>query len=515
MTAPPGSPADTQPAPSRGLLHAVLRGSGWQAAAQVMPLAVNILMTPIIISALGVDRYGLFLLVNIIATILTAADGGIGGAALRYFSVYAGERDVVRTTRLLVTTMLLITAMAVAFVGAFFAVAPAGLGLLQIPDALLAEGAFLLRTLIVITAVAQLRGLFAAILNAHGRFALTSMTLNLGYVIYIVGVLLTIRVDAGLYGIAITMMVQQAVATVLIVPASFRHLQWRAVGLMSGAELREFWRYALRTQWASLMLLLTLQTDAIVVGAFLPVRQVAYYGTGASFALQLRNVPLNAVIPMQSALGQAVGSRGAAEARADFERLQRIWVIGTTGWGAVAIAAAWFGITAWLGPDFAISGVVAIIMLVAYQFTMWADVLVVWTQSLGRPEIEARCASVGLVVNLVLTLALVVPFGIIGTVVATAASQVVIALLLLRMARRRLPGHTRSFLREVPVLPAVVAGLTVLALEFAARPFVPDGSLGLVISGLVAAPGLAVYATMAYGPGTTWRFVRNRVRPGS
>ncbi|MGY1604681.1 lipopolysaccharide biosynthesis protein [Geodermatophilus sp. SYSU D00815] len=512
MSSAPESTAEAQAPGDRGLLGRLLRGSSWEAAAQIMPLVVNIVMTPLIIAGLGIDRYGLYLLVLVIAQVLSAADGGFGGAALRYFSVYAGEGDRVRLTRLLTTAVLLVAAVGTAAFGAFFWAAPHVLRLLQIPDELLGEGTFLLRALILITAMSQLRNLFAAVLNAHGRFALTSITNNLGYVVYIVGVVLTVRHDWGLYGIGVTLVVQQVLATFVIVPASLRHLDLRSVGLTPWAQLKPFLRYALHTQWADIMLLLTLQTDAIVVGAFLPVRQVAYYSTGANFALQLRQVPLNALIPMQSTLGQSVGAKGPDGARADFERLQRLWVVGTTGWGAVAVAAAWFGITAWLGHDFAISGVVAVVMLLAYQVTLWADVLTVWTQALERPELPARCATVAVVVNLVLTLVLVHPFGILGTVAATAVSQIVASFLLLRLARRKLPGTTRSFLREIPVLPALAAAALVLALELLFRPLVPQGPLGLVLSGLVAAPGLALYALLAFGPARSLAFVRDRFR---
>lgn len=497
---------------SAAQLSVVLRGGSWQTLAQVAPLMINILLTPVIINGLGIARYGLFLLVNVIATMLAAADGGIGGAALRFFALYAGEEDATRTTRLLVTTFLMITGVGGVAFALFYGLAPAGLALLRIPDALLPEGAFFLRTLIMLTALAHLRNLFAAILNAHNRFALTSITMSVGYAIYAVGVLLTVARGWGLYGIAMTMVAQQVVATLLIVPAATRHLERRWTGFMSKAELKEFWRYALHAQWAELMLLLTLQTDAIVVGAFLPLRQVAYYGTGANFALQMYTVPNNAVIPMQSVLGQAVGANGPTAASADFERLQRLWVIGSTGWGVVATSAAWFGITAWLGPEFAISGVVAIVMLLAYQITLWASVLIVWTQVLGRPELNARSASIGALANVVLTVALVMPFGILGTVAATAMSQSLAALLLLRFARARLPGPTRSFLREVPVLPAFVTAGVVVGLEFFVHPHLPVGALGLVLTGLAAAPGLVVYALMAFGPRMVWRFVRGHVR---
>lgn len=495
---------------SRGLIATVLRGGGWQTAAQLAPLVVTIVLTPVIIDDFGIDRYGLFILVNTVTTVLGLADGGMGAAALRYFSIYAGERDDVRSTRLLGTALLLVLGLATTVLAAVFWAVPAVLGLLDMPAELLDEGTFLLRTLIVTTAMAQMRNLFAALLHAHGRFALTSITLTIGHAIYLVGAVLTVSHDWGLYGIAVTMVVQQAVATLLIVPAALRHTDRRGLGVLDRAELRTFIRFALHSQWSTLMMLLTLQTDALLVGAFLPVGQVAYYGAGAQFAYQLRTVPFNASIPMQSSLGHAVGVEGAEHAEATFERLQRLWVIGTTGWGAVAIASAWFAVTAWLGDEFAISGVVAVMMLVAYQLTLWAEVLNLWTRTLGRPEINARSATVGAVANIVLTLALIFPFGIIGTVVATMLSQVLAVLALLRMARRSLPGGVRSFWRDVPVLPALAAAGTVVALQLVARPIVPQGPLGLLTAGALSAPGLVLYVFLTFGPRAVLGWLRRR-----
>ncbi len=513
MTALPESIAGDQRASSRrGLVGTVLRGGSWQATAQLAPLVVNIVLTPVIIAGLGIDRYGLFLLVNVIALILTAADGGVGAASLRYFAIYAGAGDRAAATRLLVTTVLAISGLAAVAFGMFFALAGSVLSLFRIPPELLDEGTFLLRTLIVITGVAVVRNVFAAVLNAHQRYALTSVTTNLGHVIYVAGVLLTVDQEWGLYGIAITLVVQQVAATLLIVPAACRLLERRSVGFMGRAERREFLRYAMHMQWSSLMLLVTVGSDSIIIGAFLPVRQVAYYQTGASFALQLRNLPLNALPPIQSILGRDVGAAGIDGARPSFEWLQRLWVVGTAGWGVVAMAAAWFGVTAWLGPDFAISGVVAVVVLLGYVFFLWGSVLNVWTQVLGRPELNARSVTLAAAVNLLLTLALIVPFGIIGTVVATAISQVVATLWLLRLSRRRLPGdRIRNFLKDVPLGACLVAATVVVALEILARPIVPDGALGLLTAGVVAAPGLVAFAVTALGPRATWDLLRGRV----
>lgn len=492
---------------SRGLAATVARGSSWQIAAQVAPLVVNIVLTPVIIAGLGIDRYGLFLLVNVIAAVLMCLDGGFGHAALRYFPIYAGTDDRRATTRLLTSMLSCTTVITLVVFGTLWVITPQAMRLFTIPEDLQAEGVFLMRALLVIVVLGLMRAQFYAILVAYQRFALPNLTILSGHVVYVVGTLLTIAQEWGLYGIAWTMLAQQIAPTFLLVPAACRYMTIGAVGFMPWTEFKEFGRYAIQMQWTNLMLLGTQHADGLLVGAFLPVRQVAYYGAGANFALQVRNVPFNALVPIQSLLGRALGVRGPEGALPDFERLQRLWVITTTGYGAVAMAAAWFGITAWLGDEFAISGTVAVLMLAAYLASLLPGVLGLWTQVLGRPELNARAVSLAAVLNIGLTLALIGPFGIIGTVLATAASQVGFMVLLSRLARSRLAVPVRSFLQDVPLLPALVAAGFVVALEWIVRPYLPQGALGLVLVGITAAPGLALYAVMTFGPRKAWSFV--------
>ena len=492
----------------RGAGATVLRGSTWLTAAQLAPLVVNIALTPVVIAGLGVDRYGLFIFVNIVASVLATFDGGLGVAAQRYFALYAGAGDRDSTTRLLRTLTLLASGASLVLFGALFFLVPPALALFRIPDALLPEGVFLLRTLVVLVGIATLRNVYAALINAEQRFALTSLTLLVGYAVYTTGVLVTVANGWGLRAIAVTFVLQQLVTTLLIVPAALR-LTVRARGLVPRAELVGFLQYGLRAMWTSLMNLFSLQTDVLVVGAVFPVRQVGVYSSGANFALQVRNVPGNALAPLQAALGRVVGERGPAAALGQYERLQRLWVVGTTGWGVVALAASSFGVTAWLGPAFATSGTIAAILLAGYLPVLWAGALMMWTQVLGHPGLAARCATIAAVLNVGLTLALVVPFGLVGIVVATASTQVLSALLLLHLARRRLTHPGRGFLREVPVLPAVAAAVVVVALELLARPIVPSGALGLAACGLLAAPGLGVFAVLALGPRRAWALVRD------
>jgi O-antigen/teichoic acid export membrane protein len=111
----PGTP----PSPTAGDkkppgLRGVARGFSWGTVGQLTGVAGNLVLTPFIIHGLGLQRYGIFVLVVTLSGMLTTFDGGAMTAAARYFSVYAGTDDKLSTTRLLVTFCVLLTGLGIA-----------------------------------------------------------------------------------------------------------------------------------------------------------------------------------------------------------------------------------------------------------------------------------------------------------------------------------------------------------------------------------------------------------------
>lgn len=477
----------------------LLRGGSWNSAAQLAPLLVNLALTPFVIHGLGVSRFGLYILATSITDFLGTFDGGLYSAAQRYFAVHAGAKDRQATGRLYLSLTVGVSAFGVVLWGVLTACAPLLIVAFRIPSDLRSEGRFMLQILGIVLALQILRGVFAALLNANQRFALTSLATVGQYALYTVGIVLTVHEGWGLYGVALTLLIQTAAVTAALAYGSSRYVTRARLRFLRRRELSDFLKYAGRAQVASFSDLINLQSDSVIIGGFLGVRSVTFYSSGRNFASQIRTFPGNAIGPAATLLGETFGKDGQSAVLVQFRRLQRIWVRACSGWIAVAAGAAWFGVTKWLGSDFELAGTVAVVLLVGYMFRLWADMLTVYCQTVGHPELEARYGTLSVAVNLVLTLALVVPFGVIGVIVATAIGQLTGSLYLINLVHRRLSPEVPSFLGEVPWrLMAATAALTV-ALEALARPWLTEGPIGLVEAGLVASPALAVYVIGMFG----------------
>jgi O-antigen/teichoic acid export membrane protein len=399
---------------------------------------------------------------------------------------------------LLLTLTLLLVGIGALLGVVLFAAAPLTASAFDVSAALRADALFLIRLIPVLVAFGFLRGLFFAVLAARQRYALITLVTVSVYGAYALGVVASINGGYGLRGLVLCLAAQTVLNVIITVPVACRYLTRRGVRLLHWPELREFLGFSARVQASTLIGLANLQADSLVMGVFLPLRTVGLAAAGSNFATQLRSVPIGALTPMVTALSNAFGARGEVESRGDFERIQRLWVLVSTGWSVVALGVVYFGVTAWLGPGYELSGVVALIAVAGNAVNLWTGVTVSWLSIVGRPGLQVRVGLLIVSVNLVLTLALVVPFGAVGVVSATAVAQIGGSFYLLRLVRGEL-ASVPSFFSEVPVVAAVVGGFVTVACELLVRPVVPEGPAGLFLCGLAGLPGLAVYILMSGG----------------
>lgn len=491
----------------------LLRGTSWQAASQFIPILINIILTPYVIHGLGLQLYGIFLLLNSIQFVMSTFNGGIGPSVSRYLALYAGQGDKESATRLVTTMSLIVTAIVVVIFGGFLALIPTLFEWFPVLEADREGALFLITTQVLLAGVLQIRSLFQSVLAAAGEFGLTSTAIILGHFVYTAGMIITVESDAGLVGIAWIFVAQQTLSTVMMIPAALRHLTRSGIGLISRDFMREFFGYAWKVQLANWVDITAQQIDTIIVGRFRP-DQLGYFGPGVTFAQQLRMVLMNAVGPMVTFVGRALGQNSTESARAPVEKLQRYWVRAVTGYFAVGIPATYFGVNAWLNLGSSLPGTVAALLLVGHAFAMLVRVLIVWCQMMRQPGLEVAQGVVFLVAKIVGTVALVVPFGVIGVAAATSLSSFIAAVFLCGIANRRLSVRISLPWREIPWLLAIGASALAFACTYGVSLLVgsvlPHGVIGLVACAGAAAPALLIYLELAVGLRNLVSMVRGR-----
>ncbi|MBK7720974.1 MAG: polysaccharide biosynthesis C-terminal domain-containing protein [Austwickia sp.] len=496
------------PPPAPGRARSLLRSTSWQALSQVVPLAINLVLTPFVIHGIGPARFSAFLLIATLANLLGQFDGGIGTSTLRFCSLYAGTDDKTATTRLVTTTVSVITVLTILVSAAVTVLTPYILGFFGVIPAFVDEATVLLRTLTVLIGLILIRTVFHSVLAARHWFRWLSITMLIGYAVYAAGLYLAGRNGWDLRFLAAVMVAHQVTTSLLTIPPALAYLDRAGLAWMPRAQAREFFGYAWRAQVTGLVAIAVSQKDQLVAGRVLSAQASGPYSQGYGLAFQLKSLPYNAIKPIQATLGEEYARRGA-DAVATVQRLQRIWVRAVTGWAVVGVPASYVGIRAWLPDSFSLTGTVVAVLFAGHCLTLLTLVLSLWTLTAGHPELELRANLVSLVVNLALSAALLPMVGMIGVIAATAVGQLAGTLHLIRLARRTLTAAPRSALREIPWLAAMAAAALAAALELSAHGHLPRGVLGLLAAGALALPAAVLYVLLAFGPQLrTWRRAR-------
>ena len=480
------------PGDRRSVHRILLTGAIWNNLSSLIPLAISTVVTPYLIHGFGVAGWGLLALVNSIRVFFGPFGGGLGGTMGRYFALYAGRDDRVKTTQAFATIGGFLVVLGGVVTAASWWAAPPLMAVFGVHGRLEPQGIFLLRTVGALVAVSFIHNLFSAVVNARQRYAFTNTLTIVTFAAGSLGSVLCVMTGAGLKGVGIVYVGQQVIASGLTVPKALRYMSRRGLGLLPWPEVKEILHFSGSMQLMGVIALVNNEVGSLLVGGMFHLRALAFYNAGSTVSSGARNMAYNLMVPLGTHLTHTFAREGQQGTGEAFARLQRAWVIVTTGISAVGIGASYFAVVEWLGPGFRVGGVVAAVALGGDLVNLWTGVLTQYLAAVGRPDVEARYATVAMVVNVACTASLL-ELGPVGVAGGGAVAAIVASFFLLRVARKRYNPRVPSFLKEVPVLPALAGFAVTLGLEVVARPYAPSGALGLVFSGLPALCGIVAY----------------------
>jgi len=245
--------------------------------------------TPFLVHRLGLEQYGIWVLIISVVAMADAMNLGLGNAALRFVSVYRGRGEtvsVIRVIRTSVSTSILIAVLAglAVYLAARILVGSA----LKVPLALtaVAMDACQLASLLVVLRIMDLT--LNATLRGYERYdlaALASMGIRGGTVLSAVVLVqrnfgLSAMVVAGII-LSLSGVVVQGVLVHRLIGAS----PW--IPVWNGEQLRDMAGFGVYAWLQSIGGLIFGQTDRIVVGAMLGVAALGTYGVCLQLAQQI------------------------------------------------------------------------------------------------------------------------------------------------------------------------------------------------------------------------------------
>jgi len=485
----------------------VLRNVGSTWVVTLAAIAATHVLTPFVIHRLGHEGYGFWTLITAMTGYISLLALGVPMACVRYLAQHVAERDVKKINEAIGSCAGLYLMMGGVALLAGGALTGLFLLIYDVPAPLQRDVVVSCGLMVTLVSAAFIGLLPEGIMFAHHDFVVRN-------VIKIGGVLLRLSLTIGLlilHASLITLALVQIGCFIFDFSLSWLLIRRRYPGVR--ISLRDFDRRMVRQILSFSLYVLLLnagarlcfETDALVIGAFVGVGSIPYYVVANSLIVYLMDfvIAIAAVImPMTTRL-RTEGDW--AQLREIFLKWSKVALSLTVMVGLFLIVLGPRFLGWWIDPSFeAPAGrVLQILMVSSVLFLPVRGVAMPVLLGLGHPKLPTLTFLATGLLNLVLSIALARPLGLIGVALGTAIPNVVFAVIILIVACRDLEISLAHYLAYV-VPRAALGTLPVLALLL----WFKIGLRVQTITGLAAAG-----AAMVVLFGLTWIFFVYRNDP--
>jgi O-antigen/teichoic acid export membrane protein len=458
----------------------------------------GLILTPVIIGAIGKEAYGAWAFIVSLTTLLRLLDFGITPTVVRFTGYHRGRSDDEQINVMASAGLAVYLLLGAVSVIAGLIVAWLLPGLIDLsPD--LQRPAQVATVIAVVTLGTQAPlGLFGSMLKGAQRFDILNLSALISIVAYAVLVAAIFAHAASLPILATIALVSTVIR--LALPAFYIKREIPTLrlspGLVRGSVVREllgFSRFAFMTHVAGKVVY---SADLILIGAILGAHEVALYAVVSrlfGLAAGVASTGTDLLLPLQSEL----------EGRADYARQRSFLAGGLRAAMCVAVLLSfplvvlpdWI-LTAWLGSGFESSVIPLVLLGIAVAFTQPNAVIAQFLFARGRPRGLALSQAFVAGLNLAITAILLITVREIWVAAfATVLVEGIGATIVFPMLARRRGVSVRLLVSAwiAPLAAGAVAAIPTLILARA----VTD-TTSLAVLALVGAAWAVVFSAAAW-----------------
>jgi O-antigen/teichoic acid export membrane protein len=465
----------------------------------------GILLSPFILHHLGDAAFGIWVLIFSITDYYGLFDLGIRSSIVRYVSKFVATDSREDLAKLINTSLftygcigalsLLLTIFLSFYVDALF----------RIPPEFHSTARLLLLMVGTSVALGFPLGIVGGLLEGLQRFYVLSWT-NVGSTLLRACLIVfALRHGRGLLTVASITVILPLLTSVLRAVIALRvrpiAIGWRYV---DRATFREIAHYGGATFMIMVAGRLKFKTDVIVIGSMLSAAAITYFNIGARIVDYAGEVVISLaqnLLPMAS----------ESEATGDIGFLRKVFVAGNRFCAftilpisAILLILGKSVIEVWVGKQYIVTSYPVLVIMILPATLMWAQAasgrVLFGISKHGTWAIVTLAEGI---CNLILSILLVRPFGIVGDALGTAIPLTCTMVFFMPgHVCRRLGISLRSYLREAYVLPLIATAPLVMVLLLMRRWFIPHNLRQLALQLLIG--------STVYGLALLWAFMTKR-----
>jgi O-antigen/teichoic acid export membrane protein len=430
-------------------------------------ILVGVFLSPFILHRLGNTAYGLWVLAFSVTGYYGLFDLGIRSSIIRYVSTYTATSDQGALSRLINTSLAVYTAIGIVAMVATVVVSAYVGSLFRMPADFLPTAKVLFLLVGSAVALGFPAGVFGGILEGLNRFYFVNLTNLVSTLVRAVLIVFALHHGYGLLTVAVITVTLPLLGSAVRAAIVLRILPLRfGWSYIDKGSFREIAHYSSISFILMIAYKLRFKTDEVVISTFLSVAAVTFFSNGdrlVDYTTEVVSSLAQIFVPMS----------GQSDAKGDMTHLRKILVAGNRACAfivfpitATLIILGKSVITAWVGPRYvAASYPVMLALLIPSTFSLAQAASPRILYGMARHKSLAWVTGMEGIANLILSIVLIRPFGIVGDALGTAIPLTCTTLFFMpRHLCKTLNVRLGTFLRETYSLPLLLCSPTVVAL---------------------------------------------------
>ena len=488
-------------------------------SAYVVAALVGFFLAPYVLHHLGNSAYGLWVLLVSLISYLGLLDLGVRASITRFIAHHHATGDHVGSSRVIVAALRLFVGLGSAALLLAVVLALLVDRLFEVPP----ESVALARTVILLggagVAASFVGGVFGGIIAGLHRFDVDG---GLEIVLSLVRAgLIVLALDAGLGLLALAVIhlsitLVRGVISIVICRRLYPELKLRGVG-PAGGTVRTLLSFSAFSSAIQISTVVLYQSDSVLIGAMLPVGMITFFAIAmnlADYARSIGDAVSRIVTPRVSA---ALASQGTEAARDILLRVGQGTSLLIIPVAVTFILRGETFINLWMGPGYGVvSGDILMLLGISVWLSGGRTVAVSGLIGANRHRGLAVAMAGEAVLNLVLALLLIRPFGLMGVALGATIPSLLMSLGFLPWYVGRFIGvRPPEFARQTWLRPTIAAMPFAVA-TYAVELIWPPASVPaffaqvLLLLPLVAAGGMLLLTSPAERA-RVWSQVRDRL----
>jgi O-antigen/teichoic acid export membrane protein/GT2 family glycosyltransferase len=433
-----------------GTTHSLARNTILNLVGQIVPMLIGLLSIPMLITRLGMERFGLLSLVWVVIGYFTFFDLGLGRAIIKVVAEKIGKNEEEHIPKIVWGALSIMTAMSLIGSIVLCLLTPTLVtSVFKIPSSLHNEAvnAFygLSLSLSFVTLTAGLRG----ILEARHRFDYANILQTLTGATSFVGPLVVSFYSQNIAAIVAVIIIARLLLFVVHLILVLRlYPDLRRPGHIDRQTIKRLFRFATWMTVSNIVSPIMVYFDRFILGAIVPVATLAFYTTPFEVVNRLLVVPAAMVRTLFPAFAFLGIDRSSEHVTTLFERgLKFLWFV----LFPAVFLIVYFGregLGLWLGADFAHESTIVLqILAIGILLNGLAYIPFTLLQSADRPDLTAKLHLIELPLYLPLVWFLATRFGVKGAAAAWSIRVALDMILMFTAVFRIFPAFSKHLLK--------------------------------------------------------------------